>query len=460
MNNMICSSKLFIVLSLLLSMVRFAETASVDLNDFSIKLQSTQSSEIGDHLTTLRKVTEAHLDMYISQRLSQEGVYQYDNTTLHTVAFETKEDNRKLLRDLESTDVTYISLITYAGLIQFKSEKLPTKSHIQELQRSAFIGQSKLDYLSRIQTNAEDGKFLKSIDDVAVLFEATNSDINKGNTGNTDKTENENALFVVIIGCTVGISLVLCGMTVYLLRKRKNQDINPKKTPKLGISRNSRVDERLHVDIPGIESVPTGPMSISPQDISTDSSKFTYNNLRTGRVTDDQFSVSVKSKQTETKSYTSTGTIDLSTVDVNVWKKKQIGGDPFDADITKISESSLYVEDRDTNHHSGRTAQDDGQYEVVIRNDGDKERESAYLSKENLYELNLKKKGFGAHSARYQERLYGKKQKQKQKQKRNNSISSREEFKNSFTYNGEVSVNETSSDISSHYVDDTHNMIM
>ena len=453
MNNMICSSKLCIALSIFLGVVRIAEAASADLSDFSIKLQSTQSSEIGDHLTTLRQVTQAHLDMYMSERLSREGVYQYDNTTLHTVAFETKENDRKLLRDLKSTDITYVSIITYSGLIQFKSEKVPTKSHMQELQRSAFIGQSKLDYLSRIQTNAEDGKFLKSIDDVAVLFENSNSDSYIGNSGNTNKSENENTIFAVIIGCTVGISLVLCGLTVYLLRKRKIQEITANKTPRLGINKNSMGGGRLHVDIPGIESVPTGPMSISPQDMSTDSSKFT--NVRFDRVIDDQFSVSVKSKQTETKSYTSTGTIDLSTVDVNVWKKKQIGSDPFDADITKISESSLYVEDRDTNHHSSRTSQDEGQYEVVIRNDDAKGRESAYLSKENLYELNSKKKGFGAHSARYQERLYGK------KQKRNNSLASREEIKNSsFTYNGEVSVNETSSDASSHVNTNSHNMIL
>lgn len=74
------------------------------------------------------------------------------------------------------------------------------------------------------------------------------------------------------------------------------------------------ISKDLRVDISELQAASTGFLSCSPEDSSMGSSKLTYNNFHS----DGLYSVSLNTKQTETKSFNPAETIDLIQVDGNI----------------------------------------------------------------------------------------------------------------------------------------------
>lgn len=382
--------------------------SSVALADFSIKLHSAEITEIGDYISTLKSVTRNHMDEYLSKRISTKGQEEYNEITLTTKAFSTEQSETRL-RKLSSKN--YISTISYKGSISFKSISVPSADDVHQLQKEAFIGQAKLNFLSDIHDVSTAGDSLYTIEDAVFSFDSLVT------TKETDKVDTEtkdepNITTTIIVGGAIGVSFVLSVVTIYLLfsRKKSKKFHACEGEPPSTMVDDKTTSNELRVDIPELQAASTGPLSTSPEDSSVSSSKFTYNNIQS----DGAYSVSLNTR-TETKSFNSGGTIDLSQVDVNAWRKNNmVDEEPFETDITKISETSPNKTmemgpSSKSIQRSKENFQPDPPYVEIRINDNKRQSGGTYLSKDNLnqFDGNRRNTGFGAHSARYQERVYG-----------------------------------------------------
>jgi hypothetical protein len=266
----------------------------------------------------LADITTDHLNSVISKK--NQGSW---NTL--SVATSLKIPKIELVK-LDQQQQQTLLLTSFSGSLSFnRNTNLPTEEDIQDVQWEAFIGQSKLDYMTnlRFQSSLD---FLKNVTDIKISWSPTsNSGVGS-------------ILVAVLIGILSAAAVVICYI---IFQKYRHQTETDKSTPKndnrnhppsIHVKRHKMAQlfkmgvKQTNHDIHDLELAETG--SLSPTAFEGDFAPAFVDetdSIRMGR--------SVKTRDT----------IDIDTrVDMLAWKHSAMRQpEPFEADITRISKSDV-----------------------------------------------------------------------------------------------------------------------
>lgn len=363
-----------------------ASDASVtqNLTPFLLELRSENRSSFGNFESDLIESTTDHLTDYFSRELID---FEHLSLTIEAYTSEVtilegsglRRRDRSRGRSLDST--TYTSSVTYGGTVTLKDSHIGLHE-LQDLQINSFIGQSKLDYLTVVQSSSD--AFLSAVNNVILTFKGVQLKPLSSHQG-TSLT-----LIIAIVSAVVGILIIGSAIGIfYYLRKRRA--IQKVKTP---------IRKKRKVKINGIPDL--GLASLGSVSLHTDP-------VHSSDSSESSLHLSPSSETIGSHSMVSTDTIDMNgSIDMIAWKNQVSTGNkaPFDTDLTMICKNSpnktLRVENK-LNPISSKRLTDKKSQKVR-----EKITRENYLSKESLQELS-KKNRFTEHSARYHNRVHGKK---------------------------------------------------
>lgn len=296
--KMMSTKVLVALMSFLVMCVRTHANNAIDLIPFSLELTSNTSNESYMMDQELIDATTYHLETYIGSG-SDESF-----ESMKIVSLKLKNRSTK---DKSEIDGGFVVVASFTGTLNIIDDSsLPTDTELTSLQWGAFIGQSKVDYLSTLRADSS-SEFLKSVSNVKVSWTA----VTKSN------------ISAILIAIAVGIVVAVVLIAGYaFLRKGRTQNSRGSKE-----ARGSR----------DLELAGTGSMSPNntPRALEAGDQPMFFDRADSIRM----------GKTVATKD-----TIDVSTgMDMmNAWKQNEKEVVPFDADITRISQSdgkSIAVKD-------------------------------------------------------------------------------------------------------------------
>ena len=388
--------KFFLSLSVLIVHPAFnnAQSTSMNLIPFSLELYSNSNSRLNDIENELVYRTEEHLEKIIESR--------DDAAWVNVKNVDLSIEEHSLAQDEDM----FKSTTKFVGTIEILDSTLTTPDikEIEDLQWDAFVGQSKLDYLSNVVNKSSDD-FLMGVTDVQLNW-----------TPLKKKTNYVSILWSCAIGIIVAIVLIAGYLYHGKIRKCMSPSTSRQKNKR--VKHSKLRNEESHI----IELAETG--SISPANASVNPTYFddTASDLRKNPMTPgsrDTFDVRTNTDMLDWKQGGETGVIPFSaadisrisksdaqtaitrgtkgTVDMNnstdmlAWKHKN-SNSPFNADITEISNTSP----NKTLHIDPKTFVIEGK---KLRNKADPK----YLSSNMLSEHN--EYSFKDHAKRYAEKM-------------------------------------------------------
>lgn len=349
-----------------------------DLTPFVIELRSEHKVMSSNFESELAQRTFNHLNNVFSEH---SGDNNFDRMTLEIKAYSkaetVKEDERSLLRRRarELNSPSYSLYASFIGHITLRDSELESKL-LLDIQISAFVGQSKLDYLHDIRLSSDE--FLSETNNVILML---NEDLIE-KEGNISKKP---SFTIVLISLVAGVFFIGSGIALFYFLRRRT--MNPK----------NEIQKAMTTSI--------GSASLSGDSVqSNDTTKVSQNEFPNTNTISTLTKLGIASRSVK-----SVDTIDVNgSIDMIAWKNKISTGNqaPFETDITIISQHSpnktLEVEDKFLSKPNRQLSKKKSQ---IVQKSRAKEQ---YLTKESL-KKHSKKNPFTEHSVRYHDRVYGKK---------------------------------------------------
>ena len=289
---MMISSKLSVAfLAAMTQVLSVNAKITIDMFPFSIELSSNADSQSTDLRQELLDLTTDHLASFIK---SQGSVWVDVDTVSLTVKTSSLENDN---------DGSYTSTTSFTGRLEWlDSEVAPDNTELKDIQSAAFIGQSKLNYLSAASQSSDD--FLKGVNNVKITI--------------TEPSGNNSNLGSILVPCAIGIlvaAFLIGGYFFIASRRGQNRQTSRK--------RNNLKHERLRNEMNSLELAETG--SMSPPN-----------------GTSPTFFDGADSINLGPKTVASKDTIDVNnSMDMLAWKNNFHDEVPFDTDITRISKEEV-----------------------------------------------------------------------------------------------------------------------
>ena len=291
------STKVLLVLTSFLAIcVGTHAKNAIDLIPFSLELTSITSNESNMMDQELIDTTTFHLENYIGS--GPDASFE----SMKSVSLKLK--NRSM-KDLSETDGGFVLVASFTGTLNiFDDSSLPTDTELTNLQWGAFIGQSKVDYLSSLRAESS-SEFLKTVSNVKVTW--------------TEVTKSSITAILIAIAVGIVVAAVLIAGYAFLKKRRMQHSRGSKE------GRGSR----------DLELAQTGSMSPNntPRALEAGDQPMFFDGAGSIRM----------GKTVATKD-----TIDVNTgMDMMIaWKQNEKEGNeievvPFEADITRISLSDM-----------------------------------------------------------------------------------------------------------------------